>query len=302
MISAHNISKYYSTQKVLDQVNFTAKKGKILGLLGPNGAGKSTLIKILTGYLAADEGEVRIGEQTMHTNRPDMQHLIGYLPEHNPLYVEMYVKEYLRYVAGIYRVSPRVIPTLIKRVGLTSEQHKKISQLSKGYRQRVGLAQALVHSPDFLIFDEPTTGLDPNQIMEVRELIKHVAQEKTVLLSTHLMQEVNSVCDEVLILNKGKVVANSSVEDILKTSRKGQRIRIEFLQTIDTEALKEAIPSIQKISETGERKFLLDMDSADDCRVKIAEFAGSKGWTILMMQRQDADLGDIFAQLTKSSL
>lgn len=299
MISVHNISKFYGSQKALDNVSFTATKGKILGLLGPNGAGKSTLIKILTGYISADEGEAIVCDLPMGVNKPEMQSLIGYLPEHNPLYLEMYVKEYLNYVAGIYSVDIAVVPELIEKVGLTAEQNKKIKQLSKGYRQRVGIAQAMVHNPEVLILDEPTTGLDPNQIVEVRQLIKSLAQEKTVILSTHLMQEVTSVCDEVLILNKGKIVANDSVAKVLNSSKKGQRLELEFLQEIDLDILKGLTEHIVSISYNDGRKVLLELDTDEDWRPKIAAFAAQHEWTILMMQRLESDLEDVFAQLTK---
>lgn len=299
MIIAHNISKFYGSQKALDGVSFKAEKGKIIGLLGPNGAGKSTLIKILTGYLAADEGEVSVCGLKMGVNKPEMQHLIGYLPENNPLYLEMYVKEYLQYVAGVYKVDKSVVPELIEKVGLSDEKNKKIKQLSKGYRQRVGIAQAMVHDPEVLILDEPTTGLDPNQIVEVRELIKSLAKEKTVVLSTHLMQEVTSVCDEVLIINKGKVVANDSVKNVLNLSQAAQQLELEFLQEIDIELLKTVTKHIVNGAYVGERKVLLELDTSDDLRAEIAAFAAQQGWTILMMQQRESDLEDVFAQLTK---
>lgn len=299
MIIAQNISKYYISQKALDNVSFTAEKGRILGLLGPNGAGKSTLIKILTGYISSDEGEVSVCGLKMGVNKPEMQHLIGYLPEHNPLYLEMYVKEYLNYVAGIYKVDSAVVPTLIEKVGLSLEQNKKIKQLSKGYRQRIGIAQALVHDPEVLILDEPTTGLDPNQIVEVRELIKAIAKEKTVILSTHLMQEVTSVCDEVLIINKGQVVANDSVKNVLNLSRSGQQLELEFLEDVDLEVLKGMSKHLISLTDVGDKKVLLELDTEKDMRADIAAFAAQQGWTILMMQARESALEDVFAQLTK---
>lgn len=299
MILAQNISKFYGSQKALDSVSFKAEKGSILGLLGPNGAGKSTLLKILTGYLSADEGEVLVCDHQMGVNQPEMQHLIGYLPEHNPLYLEMYVKEYLEYVAGLYKVSKNVVAELLEMVGLSAEQNKKIKQLSKGYRQRVGLAQAMVHDPEVLVLDEPTTGLDPNQIVEVRDLIKQLAKEKTVILSTHLMQEVTSVCDEVLIIHQGKVVANDSVKNVLNLSNARHHLELEFLQEVDLEVLKNATNSIVNLSYIGERKVLLELATDDDLRVDIASFASQQGWTILMMKQHESDLEDVFAQLTK---
>lgn len=298
MISACEISKSFGTQKVLDKVSFEVRQGEVLGLLGPNGAGKSTLIKILNGYWAADEGEVLICDKQMHVNSPELQHLIGYLPEQNPLNPEMYVLEYLHYVAGIYGVDKSVILPIVNSVGLASEQHKKIRQLSKGYRQRVGLAQALIPDPEVLILDEPTTGLDPNQIIEVRELIRQIAKNKTVLLSTHIMQEVKSVCDRVLIINKGKVVADDSVENILTLSAATQQIELELLQEVEMSDLEGIIPSVVKVSVIGERKFLLDVNTTTDVRQQIAEFIAAKGWTVLMMKRRESDLEDVFSKLT----
>lgn len=298
MILAQHISKYYGAQKVLDDVSFQANQGEIVGLLGPNGAGKSTLIKILNGYLQADDGDIVICDQPMRVNQPEMQHLIGYLPEHNPLYVDMYVKEYLSYVSGMYSVQADV-GDVICRVGLQSEQHKKIRQLSKGYRQRVGLAQALIPDPKVLILDEPTTGLDPNQIVEVRELIKDIALKKTVLLSTHIMQEVQSVCDRVLIINKGKVVANDSVDHILSLSDAQQQIELELLQDIAVDDVEGLTDCVEKVSLLRRNTFLLTLNTSDDIRQEIAEKAAQKGWTILMMKRRDSDLEHVFAQLTQ---
>lgn len=299
MISVQHITKCYGAQRALDDVSFEATKGKILGLLGPNGAGKSTLMKIMTGYLAADVGEVLVCNRKMGVNMPRMQHLIGYLPENNPLYPEMYVKEYLQYVVGIYGANKSVVGELIEKTGLGVEQHKKIKQLSKGYRQRVGLAQAMVHDPEVLILDEPTTGLDPNQIVEVRSLIKDIAQEKTVVLSTHLMQEVKSVCDNVLIVSSGKIVANDSVKNVLNLAETGQRLELEFLQDVDIEILKGASEYVVDVSLMGDRKVVLQLDTKEDVRAEIAAFVASHGWTILMMQQVESDMEDVFAQLTK---
>ena len=299
MIIAQNISKYYGSQKALDRVCFTAKPGEIIGLLGPNGAGKSTLIKILNGYLQADEGEVVICNAIMRPGKPELQHLIGYLPEHNPLYTDMYVREYLSYVAGIYKVKPD-IQYLIRRVGLQGEQHKKIKQLSKGYRQRVGLAQALIPDPQVLILDEPTTGLDPNQIIEVRQLIKDIAKDKTVLLSTHIMQEVQSVCDRVLIINKGQVVADDSVEHILSAAVAQQELELELLQAVDLDSLVEVSAFIDSVESLGDQKYLLKLNTSEDVRREIAEAMAKNEWTILMMRRKETDLEHVFTQLTQN--
>ncbi len=215
-IEIKNISKQYGNQKALDSISFSINSGEIVGFLGPNGAGKSTLMKIITTYIQQDDGEVIVNGFNTLTDSLSVKKSVGYLPEHNPLYLEMYVKEYLHFLASLHKVSKTRIDKVIALVGLTPEQHKKIKQLSKGYRQRVGLAGALLHNPDVLILDEPTTGLDPNQLMDIRNLIREIGKTKTVLFSTHIMQEVEAVCDRVIIINKGKLVANSSLETLTK--------------------------------------------------------------------------------------
>ena len=215
-IAVKNISKFYGKQKALDNVSFTLKSGEIVGFLGPNGAGKSTMMKIITTYLNQDEGDVLVNEMNTLTDPILVKEVVGYLPEHNPLYLEMYVKEYLEFCATIHKVAKSKINDTINLVGLQAESHKKIKQLSKGYRQRVGLASALLHNPDVLILDEPTTGLDPNQLVDIRNLIKAIGKEKTVLFSSHIMQEVEAICDRVIIIKKGKIVADSSIKDLTK--------------------------------------------------------------------------------------
>lgn len=299
MIEVNGISKFYGEQKALDNVSFKAEKGRILGLLGPNGAGKSTLMKIITGYIAADKGEVSIMGKAMGVNHPELQSMIGYLPEHNPLYLEMYVKEYLSFVAGIYKTDKNEIDKLIELVGLKNESHKKIKQLSKGYRQRVGLASALIPNPEVLILDEPTTGLDPNQIIEVRELIKELSHNKIVMLSTHLMQEVQSVCDDILIINRGKVVANDTVENIKNTATSEHQLQIEFMQKIDIDILKNGIEGISAVKQLEGNSILINISTHEDLRPKIAQFATAQGWTILMMKEVERELENIFAQLTQ---
>ena len=298
MIVVNNLSKYFGEQKALDCVTFEAKKGRILGLLGPNGAGKSTLMKIITGYIAADEGDITIMGNAMGVNKPELQSMIGYLPEHNPLYLEMYVKEYLSFVAGIYKTDKIEIDRLIALVGLSPEKHKKIKQLSKGYRQRVGLAAALIPNPEVLILDEPTTGLDPNQIIEVRELIKSLSVDKVVILSTHLMQEVQSVCDDILIINHGKVVANDTVENIKNAASVEQQLQIEFMQNIDIDILKNGIEGISDVTQLEGNNIMISISTAEDIRPIISQFAAVQGWTILMMRKIEKDLENIFAQLT----
>lgn len=217
-ILVKNITKIYGSQKALDKVSFSLKKGEIVGFLGPNGAGKSTMMKILTTYLTATEGEAFINDFSVTRDQFKVQKSVGYLPEHNPLYLEMYVKEYLFFNAEIYKTPKEEVISIIKRTGLCTESHKKINQLSKGYRQRVGLAAALLHNPEVLILDEPTTGLDPNQLLEIRNLIKTEAEnsDKTILFSTHIMQEVEAICNRVIILDKGKIVHDKSLKDTLK--------------------------------------------------------------------------------------
>lgn len=216
LIEVKNISKFYGKQKALDDVSFSLKKGEIVGFLGPNGAGKSTMMKIITTYLKQDEGEVVVNGFNIATQAIEVKKSVGYLPENNPLYLEMYVKEYLQFCANIHKADKNEITEIIELVGLQIESHKKIKQLSKGYRQRVGLAAALLHNPDILILDEPTTGLDPNQLVDIRNLIKEIGTEKTVLFSSHIMQEIEAICNRIIIINKGKIVADSSIEDLTK--------------------------------------------------------------------------------------
>lgn len=213
-IVLQNITKIYREQKALDSISFSIKKGEIVGFLGPNGAGKSTTMKIINGYLNPDEGEVQVNEISVSEQPLQTKAIIGYLPEHNPLYLDMYIKEYLMFCASVHKVSKTHVESIIERVGLTPEVSKRIKELSKGYRQRVGLAAAMLHNPEVLILDEPTTGLDPNQLVEIRSLIKEVGKDKTVLFSTHIMQEVEAICDRVIILNKGHIVADKMMNEL----------------------------------------------------------------------------------------
>ena len=225
-IKVSSITKEYKAQKALNEVSFSADKGQIIGFLGPNGAGKSTMMKILTGFIKPNSGEVFVNEINVLQNPLEAQKTIGYLPEHNPLYSDMYVREYLRFQARIFKVDKSQIDVCVKKVGLTEEANKKINQLSKGYQQRVGLAAAILHNPTVLILDEPTTGLDPNQLVEIRELIKELGKEKTVLFSTHIMQEVEAVCDRVIIIKKGKILVDKSLKELKKDNL--QNIEVTF--------------------------------------------------------------------------
>lgn len=227
-IKVQHLSKVYGTQKAVDNISFEVNKGEIIGFLGPNGAGKSTTMKILTGYIQATEGTVEVNGFDVKTSPIQVKKNVGYLPEHNPLYLDMYVREFLEFAGSLYGLKGRdlaiKIDNTIEQVGLGLEKHKKIGQLSKGYRQRVGLAQALIHNPDVLILDEPTTGLDPNQLVEIRDLIKNVGKDKTVIFSTHIMQEVEAICDRVVIINRGKIVADSTLSELKKDGKAMEEI------------------------------------------------------------------------------
>jgi ABC-2 type transport system ATP-binding protein len=233
-ISVTNLSKHYGTQKAVNNISFSVNKGEIVGFLGPNGAGKSTTMKMITGYLAADAGQINVCGITTNEQNTETKKKIGYLPEANPLYMDMYVREYLQFIANVHQIknARENIEAVIKTVGLSLEAHKKIGQLSKGYKQRVGLAAALVHNPEVLILDEPTSGLDPNQIVEIRNVIKALAQEKTILFSSHIMQEVEALCDRVIIINKGNIVADDRLSNLQKTNGSKQKVMVEFKENV----------------------------------------------------------------------
>ena len=297
-IKVKKLSKVYGTQKALIEVSFEINKGEIVGFLGPNGAGKSTLMKILTGYIPQTNGDAKICNLDINENSIETRSRIGYLPEHNPLYLDMYVKEYLEFVANIYNVNHKYIDEMIKKTGLLKEQHKLIGSLSKGYRQRVGLAQALIHNPEVLILDEPTTGLDPNQLIEIRSLIKEVGREKTVLLSTHIMQEVEAICDRVIIINKGQIVANKTIIELQKSKGNRKLITVEF----DKKAEKKELMKIGNLLEAIElkgNKYQIFSDSKFDLRPAIFEFAVNNKLTVLQMNIEEQKLESIFQELTK---
>lgn len=297
-IEVKKLSKVYGTQKALIEVSFEINKGEIVGFLGPNGAGKSTLMKILTGYIPQTNGDAKICNLDINKNSIKTRSRIGYLPEHNPLYLDMYVKEYLEFVANIYNVNHKNIDEMIKKTGLLKEQHKLIRSLSKGYRQRVGLAQALIHDPEVLILDEPTTGLDPNQLIEIRSLIKEVGREKTVLLSTHIMQEVEAICDRVIIINKGQIVANKTIVELQKSKGNRKLITVEF----DKKAGKKELMKIGNVLDARElkgNKYQIYSDSKFDLRPAIFEFAVNNKLTVLQMNIEEQKLESIFQELTK---
>jgi ABC-2 type transport system ATP-binding protein len=295
-ITVTNISKTYGEQKALDGVSFEIKKGEIVGFLGPNGAGKSTMMKILTTYLSPSEGEAAVNGFSITKAEKDVQKSIGYLPEHNPLYLEMYVKEYLAFNTDIYGNSKAQIAEVLQQTGLTTEAHKKIGQLSKGFRQRVGLANALLHNPDVLILDEPTTGLDPNQLIEIRQLIKSLGESKTVLLSTHIMQEVEAICDRVIIINKGKLVLDKQLKEL--TDGQQQIVEVEFDYRVETVAL-EKLPKITTVENPAGFVYYLHFNTKEDMRSKVFDFAHDNGLKILQLHQKNMTLEKLFVELTK---
>lgn len=294
-IEVANITKMYGAQKALNDVSFSIKKGEIVGFLGPNGAGKSTMMKILTTYLKPSEGEAKVNDYGVLESPKSVQQSIGYLPEHNPLYLEMYVREYLQFNADIFKIPKEEISRIIKLTGLTSEAHKKIEQLSKGYRQRVGLACALLHNPDVLILDEPTTGLDPNQLIEIRELIKNVGKEKTVLLSTHIMQEVEAICDRVIIINKGEVVLDKPLKEL--SDSKEQIIEVEFDYRVEEVALKQ-IEFVNAVENPSGFLYQLHFKTQEDMRARVFDFAHDNGLKILQLHQKNTTLEKLFTELT----
>ena len=300
-IKVQNITRLYGSQKALDNVSFEVNTGEVVGFLGPNGAGKSTLMKIITGYISATKGKVFVDGIDVETDSTEVRKKIGYLPENNPLYHDMFVREYLEYIAGIYRMgkdSKNKIGSVIDQTGLRSEQHKKIGALSKGYRQRVGLAQALIHDPDVLILDEPTSGLDPNQIVEIRKLISEAGKEKTVILSTHIMQEVEAVCDRVIIIDRGQIKADDSKEEIYsRLDKKTSTIVVEFDIDVQEEMLK-AIKGVVDARWLEGKSYLLESDYYDDIRPVIFRFAVDNGFTVLSMQLKEQSLEEVFRSLT----
>jgi ABC-2 type transport system ATP-binding protein len=296
-IEVQNISKSYGAQKALDNVSFSIKKGEIVGFLGPNGAGKSTLMKILTTFIHADKGTASVNGSDVSEDQKAVQLSVGYLPEHNPLYLDLYVREYLEFNADVYKVAKSRIEEVIQLTGLTPESHKKIGQLSKGYRQRVGLATALLHNPDVLILDEPTTGLDPNQLVEIRNVIKNVGKDKTVFLSTHIMQEVEAICDRVIIIDNGKIVTDKKLNKLV-SEEKEQIIEVEFDKTID-ETLLANLTNIKTYKNTVDNIWLLTFNTEEDMRPKVFDFAHENGLKTLQISLKSKNLEQIFREKTK---
>ena len=300
-IVVNSVTKYYGAQKALDNVSFSINTGEIVGFLGPNGAGKSTMMKIITGFIPSSSGNVLVNGTEASSGDPEIRNKIGYLPENNPLYPDMYVREYLGFVASFYSLGKKkdkAVDDIIAVTGLTPEQNKKIGALSKGYRQRVGLAQALVHSPEVLILDEATTGLDPNQIVEIRNLIKDAGKAKTIMLSTHIMQEVDAICDRIIIIDKGVIVANEAKADIYSRIKKpSQVVIVEF----DRDTSEEALLASTKASSVKQIKpntWSIGSEGEDDLRPRIFSFAVSSGLTVLSLQKQESNLEEVFRLLT----
>ncbi|HMN05503.1 MAG TPA: gliding motility-associated ABC transporter ATP-binding subunit GldA [Flavobacteriales bacterium] len=298
-ISVRRITKLYGAQKALDDVSFEIGGSEVVGFLGPNGAGKSTMMKILTCFLPPTSGEASVCGFDIREASMDVRRNVGYLPEHNPLYTDMYVREYLAFTAGMYKLKniPAKVKEMVGTVGLEREQHKKIGALSKGYRQRVGLAQAMIHDPKVLILDEPTSGLDPNQLEEIRALIRHLGQERTVMLSTHIMQEVEAICDRVIIIDKGHIVADDDAKHIRGLGGSRQAVLVEFDGRARAEDL-QGLPGVQAVVRGEGNTWTLTYDAEHDIRPTLFQFAVDKGLTVLTQQRVERDLESVFKELT----
>ncbi len=300
-ITVNKVTKFYGRQKALDNVSFHIPDRQIVGFIGPNGAGKTTLMRIITGYLEPSKGEVLVNGLPVSTKKKIIQSQIGYLPENNPLYYDMYVEDFLMFVASIFKLKNKKqqVEHVIKITGLGPERKKKIAHLSKGYKQRVGLAQAILHNPSVLILDEPTSGLDPNQIIEIRNLIKQLGQQKTVLLSTHIMQEVEAICDRIIIINKGKIIADDTPETIENRVEDSMlKFLIEFDRDVKRKDL-ETIPGVEEIHYIKDNKWLII--SLDDIRKNIFQFAVSRNLTVLTIEQKKKNLEEIFRELTTNA-
>jgi ABC-2 type transport system ATP-binding protein len=300
-LRVHHLTKLYTNQKAVDDISFEIETGAIVGFLGPNGAGKSTTMKIATTYLPPTDGVVMVDNWDVTVHPMEVKKIIGYLPEHNPLYTDMYVHEYLRFIGGLYGLSGKRLTSrvgeMIEQCGLTREQNKKIEMLSKGYRQRVGLAQALIHDPSVLILDEPTSGLDPNQLVEIRKLIRDISANKTVLFSTHIMQEVQALCDRVIVINKGKIVADDTLQKLLSHSIGGKVVRVEFEQPVSHEALA-SIAGVVRVEALTETSFTLESDETMDIRPELFRFASEKNISLVGLKLEEHSLENIFRSLT----
>lgn len=298
-IEVKNLTKVYGEQKAIDHISFTVNKGEIVGFLGPNGAGKSTTMKIITGYLQPDEGDAFVSGVDVKKEPLAAKSKIGYLPEANPLYYDMYIREYLGFIADIHQVNNKKekIDTTIQVVGLTVESKKRIGQLSKGYKQRVGLAAALIHDPEVLILDEPTTGLDPNQIIEIRDVIKSLGQNKTVLFSSHILQEVEAICDRVIIINNGLMVANDKLSNLRNQSQKNNLLKVTFKESLDAEWLRR-LSSVQSVNKISANEWELACTDVSETQRQLMELALQQNLNIVSLQAGGQSLEDVFRSLT----
>jgi ABC-2 type transport system ATP-binding protein len=299
-IAVKDLTKIYGEQKAIHQISFQIPKGQIVGFLGPNGAGKSTTMKILTGFIPQSSGSAFICDIDVKENPIEVKKRVGYLPESNPLYKEMYVKEYLHFAAKVHQISNPMqrVREMIAMTGLEIEQNKKIAQLSKGYKQRVGIAQAMIHNPEVLILDEPTSGLDPNQLVEIRNLIKSIGNEKTVLLSTHIMQEVEAMCERVIIINQGEIVADDNTNALKSNIQKTIVVAVEFKEEVNKNLLNNLL-GVAKVEQNGKIFKIYSKDNKIDLRQQVFQFSVDNGYTILSLQQEEKDLESIFKTLTK---
>jgi len=300
-VVVEQLQKMYGSQKAVDNISFEAKKGEILGFLGPNGAGKSTTMKILTCFIPQSAGTASVCGFDTRSHPMEVRKRIGYLPQNNPLYQDMYVREYLLFIARLHKIPKKRarVDEMIEQVGLRLEAHKHISALSGGYQQRVGLAQAMLHNPEVLILDEPTSGLDPNQLVEIRHLIKQLGEEKTVIFSSHIMQEVQALCDRVLILNKGQLVANDSIETLQDKGAGETTITVSFSKSIVIDTLTK-LKGIKTVEEIGAQRYQIIADANIDVRPSIFKYAVQKELILLEMQQATSTIEDIFQKLTKA--
>ncbi len=301
-VQVNDITKIYGEQRAVDSISFEVKKGEILGFLGPNGAGKTTTMKILTCFIPQTSGKASVCGFDVEEEPLEVRKKIGYLPEHNPLYKDMYVKEYLNFVAGLYKLPNKKqrVAEMVEQTGLGREQHKLIGALSKGYRQRVGLAQAMIHNPEVLILDEPTSGLDPNQLAEIRLLIKNIGKEKTVIFSTHIMQEVQAICDRVIIINQGKKVADDPIDKLTARVQNAQMVFVEFKEKINSE-LFNTIASISSVKQVNDYKWQLSTQSKEDLRPNLFNLAVQNKLTLLELYQENVSVENVFQELTRSN-
>lgn len=299
-LSVSHLTKVFGQQRAVNDITFSIEKGEIVGFLGPNGAGKSTTMKMATGYLPATSGSIQVNGLDVTTHSIQVRKMMGYLPEHNPLYLDMYVHEYLHFIGKVFEIPGSRLKSRVAEIidlcGLTPEQNKKIETLSKGYRQRVGLAQALIHNPEVLILDEPTTGLDPNQILEIRKLIKQISSDKTVIFSTHIMQEVQAICDRVIVINKGEIVADDSVNNLLATQAQAD-IVVEFNGEVNAEELA-ILEGVEKVTFVKAGVYRLKAKNGADLRAEVFKFATERKLSLIGLKQEENTLEDIFRSLT----